>query len=548
MYVEEIKSRRKNKVYTTVLVRESYRCDGKVKHRTLANISKFPREHIEQIKRLFAGLTPGLEASELELGESREYGGSYALLELIKHLGLDRIIYSRPTPWRNRLLAQIVGRILYQGSKLSLTNLYNDTCLWELCGYAPGTRPAVQEACYAPLDKLLQQQPRIQKRLAQRHLTDGCLILYDMTNIWFEGEYAESEIVDYGLGKSGKRGYKQVAIGLLTDKRGCPVAVEVFNGRTSEQMTVKEQVDRLAKEYGVREIVFAGDRGMLTPKRIEEVNAAGYKTLTALTHPQIMDLLERRVIQLGLFDEKRIAEVVDPDKPSVRYMLCRNPETAERERRTRDDLIATASKGLEKIAAVKRRRRADMVSARVGRLLGQYKVGKFFNWRVDEDGRLEWSVDEELVQMEQSIDGCYVVRTDASAEVMNKQESVDGYKSLQHVEKAFRNFKTVLLEIRPVYHKTDDRIRAHVFLCMLAYYVQWHAIARLAELFENDGEQSGRRWTVQGVIERLKSIRKTKCFANGVYLFDRISIPDKEQARILSLLGAHISPGKSGSQ
>jgi len=541
MYVETIKSRRNNKVYVTTLVRETFRLKGKVKHRTIANISGFSAKHIQQIRQILAGRDPELSVGELELRQSREYGGSFAFLELIKELKLDQIIYSRPIEWRRHVLAMLVGRILYQGSKLSLTNMYRDTCLWELCGYASGERPVVQKACYEALDELLRGQARIQKRLAERHLTDGCLILYDMTSVWFEGAYDESEIVDYGREKSGKHGYKQVAVGMLCDKQGCPVAVEVFSGKTSEQMTVKQQVERLAVQYGVREIVFAGDRGMLTPKRIEEVNAAGFKTLTALTHPQILGLLEKRVIQLGLFDDKGIAEVVDPSNPTVRYMLCRNPETAAYERKTRDELIEVAKLGLERIAAVKRRRKADRVAARVGRLLAKYRVGKFFDWHVTENGQLEWSLDEELIRLEQAIDGCYVIRTDVSDDMMNAQETVAGYKSLQQIEKAFRNLKTVSLEIRPVYHKTDERIRAHVFLCMLAYYVQWHATKRLASLFDSDGEESGRRWSFRTVIERLKSIRKTQCFAEGVYLYDKVTTPDNEQTRILDLLGVRLS-------
>lgn len=536
MYVEEVKSRKKGKVYRTFLVRESYRENGQVKHRTLANISKLPASHILQIKRLVGGNGGDLNSDVLTLGRSREFGASYVFSALARQLGLDRLIYSRATEWRQNVLAMIVGRIVYQGSKLGLTNLHAESCLWELYGHQSRERPDVEKTCYEALDELLKRQSRIQRHMADERLTDGCLILYDITNIWMEGEYANSELVDYGRGKNGKRGYKQVAIGLIADKHGCPVAVEVFRGNTSDQTTVKEQVQRLSKQYGVKEIVFAGDRGMLTPKRIDEVNAEGFKTLTALTHPQIMTLLEKRVIEMDLFDQSHIAEIRDPDRPAVRYMLCMNAETRKRERSTRQSLMVATEAALERIAKVKRKRQVQDVAAQVGKALGKYKVGKFYQWNVSDHGRVQWSLDAEMVEREKALDGCYVIRADVAENIMGTDECVKGYKSLQQVEKAFRNLKTVALEIRPVFHKTDQRIQAHVFICMLAYYLLWHAAQRLAPLFAADGKGKNRRWSIQGVIESLKSIAKTECFADGVHMFDRISQPDQEQSRILELL------------
>jgi len=537
MYVEEVRSVKKNgKVYRTFLVRESYREKGRVRHRTLANISRLPANHIFQIRRLMAGGGGNLDSDELALGRSREFGASFVFAELARQLGLDKALYSRPTDWRQNALAMIVGRIVYQGSKLNLTNLHAESCLWELYGHRPGERPDVEKTCYEALDELLKRQKRIQRRLAGERLANGCLILYDITNIWMEGEYARSELVDYGRGKNGKRGYKQVAIGLIADKHGCPVAVEVFRGNTSDQTTVEEQAQRLSREYGVKEIVFAGDRGMLTPKRIDEVNAEGFKTLTALTHPQIMALLEQRVIEMDLFDERHIAEILDPDRPGVRYMLCMNRETRMRERATRQSLMDATDAAIKRIAKVKRKRRAQDVAAQIGKTLGKYKVGKFYQWHVSDEGRVQWHVDAERVEREKALDGCYVIRSDVARDMMNPTECVQGYKSLQQVEKAFRNLKTVALEIRPVFHKTDERIRAHVFVCMLAYYLLWHAARRLAPLFATDGKGKNRRWSMQGVIESLKSIVKTECFAAGMHICDRISKPDQEQSNILDAL------------
>lgn len=538
MFVEAIKSRRGDKVYTTFLVRETFRLGSKVHHRTLANISKLPPHAIASVRRALAGNN---SPSEPEYRHSREYGASAALLELLRSLGLDRVIYSRKQQWRQDVLAMIVGRIVFQGSKLSLTNLFEDTCLWELCSRPAHVRPEVQECCYQALDRLLERQEAIQKQLAAKHLKKGCLILYDLTNFWLEGEYAQSQLAAFGRSKSGRRGKKQIAVGLLTNGEGCPVAVEVFAGNTSDQTTLWEQARKLADDFGVKEVILAGDRGMLTPKRIEEVNAFGFHTLTALTHPQIAGLLESKTIQTGLFDEKSVTQVYDPDNGKIRYLLCRNPDTAARERQTRQSLLEKVRGELGKIAGVKRKRDPQKVSARVGALLQRYKVGKFVDWSVSESGGLEFEMDQEMITAEEALDGCYVVRADVPEPVMDKDQAVKGYRSLSGVEKAFRNLKTVVLEMRPVYHKRDQRIRAHVFVCMLAYYLLWHATQKLAPLFENDQKGHQRRWSLEIVLERLKSLRREDILIGGMIVGLKHSVPDQEQQEILDLLGVNIA-------
>lgn len=536
MYVEDIISKQRGKAYKTILVRESYRKKGKVKHRTVCNISKLPPFLIKAIKHLISQGEVCFEKKDnIETQSSREYGASYAVLSVGRSLGLDSILYSRKESWREDVLAMIVGRVVYQGSKLSLTNLYMDSVLWELCGHVACVRPDVEEHCYLPLDRLLERHDAIQKTLAERHLKDGCLILYDITSAHMEGEYEDSDLVAFGRVRGGKRGCKQIAIGLLTDKRGCPIAVRVFRGNTSDQTTVYEQVKKIALEFGVKEIVFAGDRGMLTPKRITEVNAHGFKTLTALTHPQIMTLLEKNIIQLSLFDKRDIAEVYDPEEPGIRYLLCKNPQVEKEEKATRISLINKTLTGLNKIASGKRRRADQKLSASVGKLLAQYKVGKFFEWNV-KDGKLEYSLDEEKVEKEEALDGCYIVRTDVKFDLMNKKEAVESYRRLMHVERAFRNLKTVALEVRPVYHHIDRRIESHVFLCMLAYYIQWHMLERLKPLFEKDGKGKERRWSFQTIIERLKSIRIENLKIGNIPLPNVITTPDNEQQVILDLL------------
>jgi transposase len=535
MYVEEIKLKRGRKTYRTVLIRESYRHEGKVLHRTICNISKLPPAVIEQIRR---GLRPGSPpepGGTLVVERSREYGASCALLSLARELGLDKLIYSRKEPWRENALALIAGRVVYQGSKLSLVNIYADTALWELCGHPALERPDVDEDAYEVMDKLLDRQDSIQKSLAAGRLQDGCLIYYDMTSSYFEGEYEGSDLVTFGYNRDGKKGHEQIAVGLLTDSQGCPVAVEVFRGNTSDQSTVLEQARRVSQQYGIKDVVFAGDRGMLTPKRIEEVSALNFKTLTALTHPQIAELLERKVVQLDLFDERQTVEVRDPDTQTLRYLLCKNPKTAAEERATRQALIGKTRQALEKLAVSRKKRTEQDLCAQAGAVLAKWRVAKFFSWTINK-GRLEFEINQDLVQSEEALDGCYIIRTDVSAQVWPAQVAVDRYRGLAQVERAFRNLKTVALEMRPVYHHKDDRIRAHVFLCMLAYYLQWHALQRLQPLFDKDGAGKDRRWTWPVVLEQLKSIRTQTCRMGRSIIENVISRPDPDQQHILDLL------------
>ena len=535
MYVETVKSKRKGKTYTTVLIRETFREGGSIQHRTLANISKLPPANINLITEALSGKGE-VRLDRMGTDSGKEFGGSFVFLELARNIGLDKLIYSRAEQWRRDALAMIVGRILWQGSKLSLTNMYMDTSLWELCGHAVNERPDVQESCYDVLDQLLLRQKAIQEKLVNKHLNNGCMVLYDITNIWLEGEYNNSNIAAYGLGKGGKHGYKQIAIGLIAGRDGCPVAVEVFRGNTSDQSTVWGQAQALAKTYGVNEVVLAGDRGMLTPKRIEEVNSLGFRTLTALTHPQMKKLLEKHNFQPSLFDEKNIVEVVDPEAESLRYMLCKNPETMRKEHATRRSLINVVTARLAEIAKVKRKRDPKSVCARVGRVFAKYRIEKFFSWDVGDRGELTFALNEEIMQAEEGLDGCYVVRADVPQNEMNKDDAVASYLALRHVEKAFRNLKTVALEMRPVYHKTDDRIRAHVFLCFLSYYLLWHAQRRLEPLFQNDGAGEQRRWSMAVVIERLKSLKNQQLLVAGIPVKQTISKPDQEQQEIMELL------------
>ena len=540
MFISEVKSTKKGKQYKSTLIRKTYRKDGKVKNLTLANLSKLPEKEIELIKLALSGAPSFASISDISTSSSKEYGASFAFLHLARELGLDKMLYSQKVRWREDLLAVIIGRLVFQGSKLSLTNASKDTSLWELCGHEDGVPLNVNINCYQPMDELLRRQEKIQNTLVAKHMSKGCLVLYDITNTWMEGEYEDSELVAYGKAKDGKRGYKQIAIGLITNAEGCPVAVEVFRGNISDQMTVWGQAKKLAKSYGLSEVVFAGDRGMLTPKRIAEVSSLGFKTLTALTHPQIRSMLNDNVIQPELFDERNIVEVRDPEQPGIRFMLCKNPDTARRSTNTRRSLIKRTIEGLDKIKSSTRKQQRDKKCARIGKVLAKFKVGKFFIWQLDNDNNLIYELDEEKINHEEALDGCYVIRTDVDEETLDKQKTVFRYKQLTQVEQAFRNLKTVALELRPVYHKKDVRIKGHVFICMLAYYIQWHARKRLQPLFEKDGVGDERRWTFDVVMERLKSLRKETLKIKNIAISTKKNSPDDEQSEILKLLGVNL--------
>ena len=533
MFLEVHADTRRKTPYYYGLFRETYRLDGRVQHRTRGRVTGLTHLQLLALRDFVrAGCPDPAGFTACRVKSSLEWGACHAVLAVLQDLGLERMIYSRREDWVRYVLAMIVGRVVYQGSKLSLTNLWRDTALWSLVGLGED-RPEVDD-CYQAMDHLLERQPAIQKALARKHLQDGSLVLYDVTSSYFEGEYVGSELVDWGYNRDGKRGHKQVVIGVMAASDGCPVGVSVYRGNTNDQKTLPDRVRELKQDYRLKEMILAGDRGMITSARLEGLSEAGLRSVTALTHPQIQRLIAQGTIQAGLFDEHQIAEVYDPDQPAVRYLLCRNPLTAQKETHTRQALIEKTSEGLQRIAGSRRKRTAAAVGAAVGKVLARWKGGKFFAWQV-KAGRLTWSLNTALVEQEQALDGCYVVRTDVSASLWDKAQAVAAYRSLSLVEQAIRQLKTVSLEVRPTYHHLDDRIKAHVFLCMLGYYVQWHMTQRLTPLFAEDGEGSERRWTFAGVVERLKSIRQETVEIGGTEV-QLTTTPDEEQAKLLELL------------
>jgi transposase len=527
----EIQTHRANPVG---VLRSSFRQEGKIKHTNHGRITGLSLDQLKLIQAAFRGeVLPKDSPQAFRILASKEYGASSALLQLADELELPQAIYSRKEPWVQDCLAMIVGRVVYAGSKLALSNQAKNTALWELCGVSGWID--VEAHCYESMDRLLARQKAIQRTLAAKHLQNGHVVLYDITSTYFEGAYAQSDLVLFGYNRDGKNGHEQIVLGLLCNAQGCPVGVEVFAGNTQDAATVVDKIQELRQDYGLEKVTFVGDRGMITRAKAQELKKVeGLQTITALTHRQIVELLERQVIKAELFDEKKIVEVIDPENPKQRYCLCRNPETAQRERATRQRLLDLTQAGLAKMAGRKKKTAAERLGAQVGKLLVRYKMGKFVEWEI-QDGRLHWHWKEEAIAQEKLFDGCYIVSTDVSAQQMKETEVVTAYKKLSLVEQAFRNLKTVALEIRPVYHKKDDRIRSHVFLCVLAYYIQWHMEQRLKPLFEEDGQGKHRQWTVENVLERLKGIRQQRVSVGAVE-FDQVSQPDDEQQKILDLL------------
>ena len=530
------------------ILRSTFRdpADGKIKHEQHGRITGQSLDTLLLIQAAFRGNVVRKDSPDaFRILDSKEFGASAALLALAKDIGLDRALYSKPSePWVQDSLAMIVGRILFAGSKLALAHQWKNSALWELCG----TNGAVDvdSHCYEPMDRLLERQQAVQKTLAKKHLTNGCLVLYDITSTYFEGEYADSEIVQFGYNRDGKRGHEQVVIGLLTSADGCPVAVEVFPGNKQDAATVEGKIRELREQYGVKELVLVGDRGMITASNERKLSALpeseSIKIISALTHRQMVELLEKTGHQPELFDDKKIIEITDPEKPAHRYCLCRNPHSAERETTTRNALLERTERELRKLSERKKQAAAERLGAQVGKLLARTKMGKYLTWSVEE-GRLKWTRNQSVIEAAQALDGCYVIKTTVSAEAMEKDEIVARYKSLAQVEQAFRNMKSVSLKMRPVHHKKDERIRAHVFICMLAYYLQWHMEQRLEALFTEQAEQiaSGekerkeREWTVQSVLDRLKAIRVNDLSVSGA-TFRQITELGADQQRIVELL------------
>ena len=490
-----------------ILLRESYRQAGKVKTRTIANLSKLPPEAVAAVRDVLNGKKLVEVSEAFEAIASPQHGHVQAVLRAMKLLDLEQLIASRPCRERSLVVSMVAARILEpKESKLSTTRWWHSTTLPEILRVSD----ADEDELYSAMDWLLERQERIEQKLAARHLKQGGLVLYDLTSSYFEGVCCP--LAAFGHDRDGKKGKLQVNYGIVTDERGRPVAVSVFEGNTSDGKTLMPQVMKAKQRFGLKSFVLVGDRGMISQKLIDEElrELEGVDWISALKSGAISALVENKHLQLGLFDEKNLFEFTSPDYPGERFVACRNEELRKLRAHKRQSLLQATVKELEEIRGMVDRARqkqlsskskkekkrqvlgADNIGVRVGRVVNKYKVAKHFILDIKEDS-FDFRIDEEKVACESALDGVYVVRTSLSGKRMCAEDTVRSYKSLCQVEQAFRSMKQVDLKVRPIRHHTEDRVRAHIFLCMLAYYVEWHLLQVWRPLLFADEEQEAKK-------------------------------------------------------
>ena len=479
----------KDEVYRTHLLRRSYREGDKVKNETLGNLSHLPEALIEIIRRSLRGETFVPVAQAFEILRSRPHGHVQAVSLAMQRLGLAWLLASKPCRERDRVLAMVAARIIEPAPKLATTRSWHATTLAEEFGVGQ----ANEDDLYAAMDWLLARQDAIQKKLAARHLREGGLVLYDLSSSYFEG--ATCPLAKRGYSRDGKPGTLQVNYGLLTDPRGCPVAVSVHEGNTSDSRTFMPAVQKLREVFGIERMVMVGDRGMVSQKAIEEMREMeGMGWITALKSASIRALVEHGHLQMDLFDERNLLEISSPDYPGERLVACRNGALAKLRAHKREDLLAATERNLDKIKArveAGKLSGRDAIGVRVGKVVNQYKVAKHFELSIT-DAVLSWARKPDSIASEAALDGVYIVRTSVPAAQMDAPECVRSYKSLANVERAFRSMKTIDLKVRPIHHRLADRVRAHILLCMLAYYVEWHMREAWRELMFADIEQQAK--------------------------------------------------------
>lgn len=488
MYIDIVPNRNSP---PAVLLRESYREGGKVKKRTIANLSKLPMDVIDQLRILLRG-GHAIESFEesIEVLRSLPHGHVAAVLGTLIKTGLDHIISSEKSRVLSLILAMIIARIIEPESKLATARGLDPETASSSLGEVLGLGPVSENELYFAMDWLLGEQERIENTLAARHLQGGALVLYDITSTYFEGKTCP--LAHLGYSRDGKPDKLQIVIGLLCAPDGCPVAVEVFEGNTADSATVEAQVRKVRERFGIERVVLVGDRGMITEARLKKGlrDTEGLDWITALRAPQISKLVAGGGIQLGVFDKRDMAEITHPDYPDERLIVCRNPALAFERAKTREELLQRTEKELDKVKLAtsrdKRRLKGkEKIGLRVGKVIGKFKMAKHFLITIEEEG-FAYERDLASITEEAALDGIYVLRTSVPKEVLSTNETVGAYKSLSQVERAFRSLKTIDLKIRPIRHRLADRVKAHVFLCMLAYYVEWHMRQVLAPILFDD--------------------------------------------------------------
>jgi transposase len=479
----------KDKVYCTHLLRRSYREDGKVKNETLGNLSHLPEALIDIIRRSLQGETFVPVSQAFEVVRSRAHGHVQAVALAMQRLGLASVIASQPSRERDLVLAMVAARIVQPDTKLATCRRWHCSSLAEDFGVTDAT----EDDLYAAMDWLLARQDAIEHKLATRHLREDALVLYDLSSSYFEG--STCPLAKRGYSRDGRPGTLQVNYGLLTDARGCPVAVSVFEGNTSDSLTFLPAVQRVRERFGLQQVVMVGDRGMVSQKAIDELRGqGGIDWITALKSVSIRGLVEQGHLQLGLFDQRNLAEITSPEYPGERLVACRNDALAQLRAHKRESLLqATEALLAQVLASVQAGRLTgqDKIGVQVGRVINRHKVAKHFELSIAET-TLGWARRQDAIEAEAALDGLYVIRTSLEAQRMDAPSCVRSYKALSNVERAFRSLKTVDLKVRPIHHRLAERVRAHILLCMLAYYVEWHMRQAWAPLMFADTDQAAK--------------------------------------------------------
>jgi len=476
----------KDRVYHTHLLRRSYREDGKVKNETLGNLSHLPEPIIDLIRRALQGETFVPVSEAFEIIGSRPHGHVQAAALAMQRLNIAALLGGTASRERELVLAMIAARIVAPNTKLATARQWHTTTLAEDFGVASAT----EDDLYAAMDWLLDRQDRIQNKLAARHLGEGSLVLYDLSSSYFEGSCCP--LAARGYSRDGRRGTLQVNYGLLTDVRGCPVAVSVFEGNTADSLTFVPEVQRVRETFGIEQVVMVGDRGMISKKAIAQMRQAdGIEWITALKSASIRALVEQQHLQPGLFDETNLVEIESPDYPGERLIACRNDALAKLRAHKRESLLAATEDQLRLIQArvqAGKLQGQDRIGVRVGKVVNRHKVAKHFVLAI-EDHAFRFERNAASIAAEAALDGLYIIRSSVPPQRMDGPECVRNYKALANVERAFRSIKTVDLKVRPIHHRTERRVRAHIFLCMLAYYVEWHIKEAWRELTFADTAQ-----------------------------------------------------------
>jgi len=578
MYIDIIPNRQSP---PAVLLRESYREHGKVKKRTLANLSKLPKDIIDQLRLLLQGgqAVENFEAA-LEVVRSLPHGHVAAVLGTVIKTGLDQIISQEKSRELSLILAMIIARVLDPQSKLATARRIDPETAATSLGEVLGLGRVTEDDLYFAMDWLGEQQERIENVLAAKHLKGGLLVLYDITSTYFEGRTCP--LAKLGYSRDGKRDKLQIVVGLLCAPDGCPVAVEVFEGNWADARTLPSQITKIRERFGIERVVLVGDRGMITKARIRQDlrDKDGLDWITALRAPQIRKLVESDHLQLTLFDTHDMAEITHPDYPDERLIVCRNPVLANQRALTREDLLQATEEKLDKIVlatsrAARRLKGKDKIALRVGKVINKFKVAKHFEISITDES-FSYQRKGASIAKEAALDGIYVIRTSIPRELLDTNAAVGAYKSLSDVERAFRTLKSIDLKIRPIFHRLVERVKAHVFLCMLAYYVEWHMREALAPILFDDHEAHAAAKSRPNMVapaersEAAKRKAKTKMTAdnlpvhsfrtlladlatitkntveverigNDPVTFEKLARPTRLQQRALDLLGVKLA-------